>query len=509
MANKNEYFDADMGLIWVQPGGPNTTVYPLLCHSTDGIEEPQGDVTSRLCRTMTGWKTTSRSQGTPSEATFTIEALLPKTRSWLQLQAEKRCPIPVYIHMSSCGMSETYLDYDLGQLGKNSIITSKSKTGMVRGFADSGDGAPDATKGTFELSAEPGAPEYWPLVITRRPIAATDVLRDIAFDGWQRCVGNCGAAVDLCTNGSIAPNRTGAVTADVWHTANGAATWAAGAADPFPASQDVATVVRFPMDRDTTRILVGCGTAVAAGWRVAYSDNGGTTWTIVNLNAVATTCFSHGGGLFALDRRHIWACSNEGHVYFSNDGGASWTNQNAHTPAPAEALMCVRFIDENYGMCVGGTNAASSVLLTTTDGGAHWNLGATGVAQRVTGVTVIDSKRAWICFDTGILYYTYDFGVTWAQRVLPTAAVKLGDVFFLDEFLGATVGYTSGGNGHATVYRTFNGGADWEVYIYPTVFDAAPVTHFGLNSVWVCDYNRILAVGEPVALTGLVLDLAP
>lgn len=159
MTNKQDYFDADMGLIWVQPDGPNTEPKALLCHSTDGVEEPQGDVTSRLCRTPGGWQLTSRGQGTPGEATMTIEAFLPKTRSWLQKQAEKRCPIPVYLHMSQCGSrSAVFLDYDYGELAKNAYITSKSKTGMVRGFADAGDGAADPSKITFELSAEPGSP---------------------------------------------------------------------------------------------------------------------------------------------------------------------------------------------------------------------------------------------------------------------------------------------------------------------------------------------------------------
>ena len=508
MTSESDFFDADMGVIWVQPSGPNTIVYPLLCHSTDGIEEPQGDVTSRLCRTTTGWKVTSRAQGTPGEATFSIEAYLAKTRGWLQKQAEKRCPIPIYIHMNRCGTSETFLDYDFGQLGKNAVITSKAKTGMVRGFADAGDGAADGTKATYELSAEPGAPEYWPLTITRRPIAAIDLLNDIAFDGWARCSGTCGPAVDMCTNGNIAPARTGAVTADVWKTSNGAATWAAAAADPFPASQDTMTVVRFPMDRDTTRILVGCGTAVAAGWRVAYSDNDGATWTVVALNAVITTCFSHGGGLFALDKSHIWACSNDGLIYFSNDGGVTWTNQSAPGPTPLEALNCIRFADDNFGMAVGGTTGASSVLLTTTDGGVHWTLGAAGLAQQAMGVSVLDGTRAWMCYDNGTLRYTNDFGATWTTRTLPVAAVKLGDVKFYDEFMGAVCGHKAGGNGFGIVYRTFNGGMDWEPYPYTIAFTGA-VTRCGLNALWVCDYNRIMAVGEVVGTTGLVLDLAP
>ena len=58
------YFDNFNGVIWVQPGGPNTISYPLLCSDIDGIDEPQGDVTGRFCLNADGtWTTVNRTQG--------------------------------------------------------------------------------------------------------------------------------------------------------------------------------------------------------------------------------------------------------------------------------------------------------------------------------------------------------------------------------------------------------------------------------------------------------------
>lgn len=307
------------------------------------------------------------------------------------------------------------------------------------------------------------------------------------------------------------PDATGPGSkADVWFTTNTGATWAAAATQPFAAAEDISSVVCFPLDKDTTRVLVACGTAAAAGLRVAYSDNSGTTWTVVAINAVAIDHFDHGGSLFALDRYHIWACSSAGIIYFSSDAGATWTDQGAPVPGGgAEPLMCVRFVDENYGMCVGGTAGASGVLLTTTDGGDHWVLGTSPAAQLATGVTVIDANKAWITFANGTLYYTNNYGTAWTARTLPTTPTKLGDVQFIDEFCGASCGYiTSGGSLYPTMYRTFNGGYDWEEYRYTTAL-AGAAAYYGLNSVWVCDYNHVYSVGEPDAATGFIFDYAP
>lgn len=495
-----------MGVIWVQPDGPNTQSYPLFCYNVDSYDAALGDVTTALClNAKRQWETVHRSQGGPSRATFTLEAYLEKTRDWLQKQIVKRCPMGMYVHWSDCGNADYFLGYQFGQAFHNAYITGESKGNMVLRKGEEGQTATPSGR-SYEVSADPQPPEYWPLVVARRTTAEAEPIRDLTFCDAAQCEGACGAAADICTDGMYSSDNTGAAVAEVWYSNDGLANSVVGGAIPFAVSVAAGPIECFASDTGVMRTLIGQATSDAAHMKIAYSDSATlAAWSAaIDVGAVDTEYFIHGGAINALDYHHIWACSNKGNIYFSSDGGVTWTDQGAPEPTPAEALYCIDFIDDKYGMCVGGTTGASCVVLTTTDGGDHWTL-QTGVgAHMLTGVSVIDPYRAWACSDTGELWYTSDFGVTWTQRTLPTAAVSLGDVEFLDAYNGACTGTRA--TLLPVVYRTVDGGYNWEMYSY-TALDGAVET-FGMNSVHMCDPNHIYAVGEVAGALGLILDLS-
>ena len=513
----SEYFTDQMGMIWVQPDGPNTECFPLFCHDMDGLDSPLGDVTTALCLdAQRVWQTVHASQGAPSRATGTIETWLAKTRSWLQKQVERRCPLGIYLHWAECGDQDIFANYDTDRSLHNTFITAgPTGSNMVLRRGEEGQ-APTMVGSAFEISADPMPPFHWKLDVTRRTIAEEETLRDITFCNGVECGGDCGEAKDLCTDGMIVPNFTVASAADAWYSTDGFATGTASAM-PFLATENVASVVCFAIDANTVRHLAFVGTtAGAADMQYAYIDHYLDLGTWSAWSAVQTVIPSangeyamHGGAAFSLDSEHTWVCSDLGGIYFSDDAGLTWVDQAAPTPTPAETLFCVRFLDDRYGMCVGGTGAASSVLLTTTDGGEHWVLGTGPVAELCTGVDLTDEKHAWITAANGTLWYTEDFGVSWTQRTLTPTPTKLGDVDFLNKYDGAVCGYkTVGADLIQTVYRTINGGHDWEAYSNPVVMDAA-ANYYGLDAVWMCDPNHIFAVGEESGLTGTILELSP
>lgn len=504
------FFDEFQGMIWVQPGGPNpaNALFPLFCHDVDGIDEPRGGVTRRLCRQGDGsFKTVHITQATPGATTFDVEAWYGKTASWLDDQLKQRCTMPYYFHHMLCGRQDIFLNYDRAKLVPTSAITDRSTSNMTRTRADEDD-EPEPTGRTWSINGDITSPEYWKLVETEidlLDVADTqDVpLLDIYMDSDRRCMGNCGPEKAIGTTGVVVGPNDQAVIPEVWFTDNA---WAVGDHDmvvgPFAASEIVSSVVRFPITATTFRTLAACGTAAVAGLRVSYSDDEGANWTDIALNAVATEMVPHGGALHVLNDSHIWLGTNEGNIHVSVDGGLSWTQQTTPTPG-ANGINAIHFFDENNGSAVGGATAASEWKLITTDGGLHW-ANMTGVAQAAImalGVVMLSAQHIQVVWEDGDLWYSLDGGAVWAQKALPTVLANAADIMYKDEHCGAIAGVDA--NDFAVMHRTFTGGSEWESFTHGTAFDA--VANYGLNAIWIVGYNTIYSVGDLVGTEALFL----
>ena len=489
----------------MQPGGPNTQVYQLPCGNVDAIDAPGPDVTTRLCRTAEGgWQVSHRSRGVPGPATMTIDTYMSAVQSWLSKQMENGCAMPVYITHGACP-SATFLNYDVMDLLRGGLLTTKGGSGWARGRSDAGDSGGDASLRSYDLSGWPESPEVYPLVASVRTIAEIEQLMDIEFCNSPRCLGPCGVTQDACIDGVITAEETTGNPPDVWYTTDG---WAVGAAcsAPFGAVNDeiAGAVVCFPIDRDTTRTIVGrATTAGGLDAEIGWTDDlgAGCTWAQVDVGSAAGEFFIHGGSIWAVSGRDIWAGGNLGNIYHSIDNGLTWTNQGL--PLGAVAIYSIHFIDANYGMAVG----AGNFMGVTVDGGEHWTtLASPNAGVVVTGVRVIDNYRAWACCVDGTLLYTNNFGTNWHGRTLPVTPAALGAIDLIDEYAIATVGHRDvSATDYPIVFRTVNGGMDWETYEYGTAFDGA-VT-YGLRAVRMCSYNHIFAVGEPLGSAGLILEL--
>jgi len=480
----------------------------LFCHDADGIDEPQGDVNRRMCRQGDGtYRTIHVSQGAPGAVTLDIESWYGKTASWLDDQVRQKCRIPIYFHHMLCGRQDVALNYDRAKLIKSGIITSRSSSNMVKNRVEEGD-VPEMTGRTWSINGDIESPEYWKVVETEIDLldSATtedESLLDIYMDSDRRCMSNCGPEKSIGTTGVVVANDDGAAVANAWFTDD---KWATGdhdqVAGPFAVVEANSSVVRFPITGTTFRTLVACGTAAVAGLRVGYSDDEGVTWTVVVLNASATEMVPHGGALFAFNASNIWLGTNEGAISKSTDGGINWTVQSTPTPG-ANGINAIHFFDENNGAAVGGATGASEFKLITTDGGLHWNEMA-GVAQAAimaTGVAMLSTKHIQTVWEDGDLWYTLDGGAVFAQKTLPKVMAKAGDIMYIDEHMGAIVGVDSADK--AVMERTFTGGAEWESFTHGTAFDS--VAFYGLNAVWVVDYNTIYGVGDLVDTEALML----
>lgn len=214
------------------------------------------------------------------------------------------------------------------------------------------------------------------------------------------------------------------------------------------------TAVSFP---DTTH-----GWAVGFNGVVLATANGGVTWKAQRSN---TTKNLH--GVSFAEASHGWAVGEGKTILATSDGGAHWRAQQAGTPVE---LLSVDFTSTSHGSAVGTRLGSKSfydpwwgwytvswwygVILSTTDGGAHWNAAGTSWEQPFL--------TYW-----GDVVATTDGGDSWSQIFADPAMPQRCAVTLVDSTHGWTVllsvdlvdalhGWAVGDNG--TILVTTDGG---------------------------------------------------
>ena len=504
-----DYFTGDMGSIWVQPDGPNTEPQYLGCHDMGDITEPGGDITKRYCPDRAGhgrWTVALTSQGVPGDVTASITTYIGSTADYLQTLANKaaRCPFPVYVHESTCGRKDAFLAYEAGTLLQNCRITSRVKTNTALREAA------DASEMTFELSADNPFTEYWPLRMSKLTTTEAQDLMDIALYGEDRCTGACGDREETGDEFMATSEATALGEVVISVDAGATNTIVAGPA-AWLITENISCVTSYSTGRDTSRQIIGNGTSGAGTAEVAYTDNAGTAWTVATVGATANEFLPWNGCLFSFDAYHVWCCTDTGagaagNIYFSSDGGVTWALQGTGT----DALNCINFADYNTGVCVGDTNE----ILLTTDGGDSWSTIAGPAAQNAVdclGVAVIDRYRWLVVYEDATLYSTFDGGDNWTLNAMPTpptatAVDRYNSIHFIDEHNGViAVKFTVTAALWGAIYRTFNGGYDWEVYVTDAAYDVGAL---GMVSAVMANPNLAYGVGDLENALGTIYKLS-
>jgi photosystem II stability/assembly factor-like uncharacterized protein len=270
-------------------------------------------------------------------------------------------------------------------------------------------------------------------------------------------------------------------------------------------SEDLRGCVVFPYGSSGYRLITGRGTTDAGNpAEIAYSDDWGDTWTDVNIGTTNAEFISQPNALAALDQYHIWAGTEMGNLFFSDDGGATWADLNC--PAATD-IYDIFPLDENYLLVVGENN----LILWSADHGEHF-VTVTGPAARAADEAgccwAFDTKRWFVGYITGHLHYTNDGGDTWDEYVLPNGGGtinRVNDLSFVNSHFGFAVGkITVGGNVYGALWRTVNGGNDWELHLTAQLAAGA----IGMASVHACDQNKAIMAGDMTGAVGTIYTVA-
>lgn len=455
-------FLAGNGTLWVQPDGPNTMPVYLGEHGIGDITKPKGDATTvHVASPMKPNKFIPWNiyRGEPGAITFSVDTGIKDIADWLETI---ECPVPMYIGLVACGRKDVWSNYSRLFIIEQSMITSENMSGVViRDPANQGESV-----STFDVSAL-AMHKIIQTVVAKLQIAGTTgrTSQAIRFVNQDRCYGTCGSAVSPNQVGYLGLVGLLGTPTNAYLTINGGKTWLPCAGNPFMDTEDVIALETMMRSATAHRVIAARGTADLLNYaEIAYSDDGGTTWTNINVGAVVGQYAIGRNSLWAVNPDYIYHVTTGGYIYQSKNAGATWTALHSGT-LTINDLYCVHFSDDRNGVAAGANNT----MLITKDG-QNWTI-LTGPAAEggniCRTVAVLDAEHFWVGYSSGRLYYTNDAGATWFERVFP--GYSTGQIYKLD-FVNDYVGYMlhlSAGGAVSSVFRTVNGGATWENFTLP------------------------------------------
>lgn len=472
------------GAVWLQPGGANKPMYFIGCAELDTIDEPKGSINLIRCFNPSGdgWKTVATTEEPPDPVTTTLTSLVFPGVSVLD---KIYTTFGLYAFSRAAGRADNFANYVRGSILTDAKVANLSRSGIAMRESDE-----ESTR-EYSIEAEPPVVEIFDLAVQRQVTTEVNALNDVQYSDEGNDTLELGQ--DVIAGG----DPTALATADFWITADGGSTWAAAATDPFAADEVIVSLTKFFIDATTIRYLAVRDADAANPLEIAYSDDGGATWTNADVGSTNNQGALDSGALFALNQFHIWLAIDGGYIYFSEDSGQTWTAQETGV-LTANDLHAIHFVDEDNGFAVG----AADTVLKTTDGGDTWEAAsATGGGNALTSVHVLED-RVWVGDDGGSLWFSEDGGVTWTERTGWTGSGtgnEVADVEFYDDYVGFMI-HTSAAP-VSTIFVTVNGGYTWRSLTTPT--------NTGLNALTVVSANIAFAVGEAQGGTAVILRVSP
>lgn len=478
-------FKSSDGAVFVQLNGANTRPKFVGCVDVDSLNAPGGAV-NELTRCFkadgTGWMTLDATETAPEPVTTTITTLIEGSANSLELVRNGLATL--FIHQRDGGRSDSFGNWTRSWILEKLRVGDRVISDLAMREED------NISMMAFGISALPPLNTAFQKTTGRQSVAVAEDVLDIHFCGVGYDLGLVGVAVTESVTGSPADKG------DVLYTLDGGVTWTPTITMPFAGAENISSVTCFLIGRNTTRIVVARGsTDVANPMEIAYTDNfGATAWTAVNVGTVNGQFAPGPQSLFALDPYNMWVVAGAGYLYYSDDGGLTWTRQLSGITT-VNNLWGVHFATDRVGYAVG----AADTLLKTEDGGQSWTITTdnTGVSAIISALYVIDSDHVWVGTQGGRLFYTNDGGITWVERSFRDAgAGMVTSIQFVpgSSLFGFMTHNTAAPVG--TIYSTIDGGNSWD-----------PITTFtnaGLNGMAVIDLNTAFFTGNLQGGTGVI-----
>lgn len=430
---------------------------------------------------------------------FSIETRLKKTKNYLLGLRNRGTNFQA--HLGQCGRPDRYTASQIG-FGWNHVL--RGDLSMDRLAQIQGDNSPIAVSVPMMAQVGPTPIDFEVEFVSARSIGEIEQINDIAFItdacddiSVQYDPGDNGYAVTAAASGSPAAE------ADVWYTTDAGESWTRVTSDAFPfgSAEDISCVVVIG-EKNDHRIIVARGATDAANpAEIAYADVtsiGTVSWTYVNVGSVNGQYINY---MFWLNWNNLFAVTNDGYVYRSADGGATWT---AKLTTGVVNLTDVTALADGTVWVVGNTGT----VYLSQDFGDTWtiktltNTAGTTITDNVTTVAVTPDGTVYVGTAAGNVYGSYDNAVSWttlsAQGVTATniPRIRMADddnIWLLADVAGSG----------SRALRSTDGGASF------LLWSLNMPTNSGLNALAMIDPNYVFVAGDPQGDTAFISKTNP
>ncbi|HEY5589876.1 MAG TPA: YCF48-related protein [Paludibacter sp.] len=219
------------------------------------------------------------------------------------------------------------------------------------------------------------------------------------------------------------------------------------------------------------------GYAVGAGSTIIKTTNGGDSWVTLNSGTTSKIFRS----LYILNENTIFVVGSTS-VLKTLDGGQTWTEILLNT-----AVYDVTFPSFNTGYICGATGA----IFQTKDGGNTW-IKQYSVAKTLYSVSFVSDSIGYSA--GGNLLVKFSYGISSAENILlpmlsPSSTIKTVS------FFNANCGYITGydGSSFAFVYKTTDGGQNWQQVAFFLSKKVMGGSFIGLNTGYICGTGGFMA----------------
>ena len=473
------------GRVWIQL--KKFEAYKLLLpYGLTNVTDPAGSLTavrepSSEHRRQTVVKDILR--GEPGLPEFQVETRLNRTLNYM-LGLGKRI-VNVQCHMGDCDRPDNFYASSTGLLWDRA---RRGDLAIDRVALIEGDDSPDAISVPFSAERGPALLDYDVAFLSARTISHGQDVRGFAFLG-EELFQDCQTQEDAGENGYVVFSAASAADAAVFYTDDFGDTWSSASAEPFDNDEDISDVVVIGRKTDH-RIIVSRGTADSSHpAEIAYADVttlGTVSWVTVDVGSVNGQYINK---LYMRDYMHVYAITNDGYIYRSSNGGASWSLIDSSAGvALYNVAACVGDYD---GMLV--VVGANNTMLRSMDWGDTWTVEtAPSTGNVLKALTITPDGTIYVGDDAGNLYGSYDFAVSWHSLELQgITATSVNGVAHYGDSIIWVIANTSGGG---KVLRSVDGGASFRLW------SLAVPANGGLDALEVIDANVVVVGGDNSSL---------